>query len=221
MSELVYRERPADGEPRGLLVLHHGRGTSEHDLLPLADELDPARRLHAFTPRAPLQLRGWPGNHWYVVPRVGYPDPTTFHASYRALAAFHDAVWERTGIGPERTVLGGFSMGTVMSYALGLAHDRPPPAGILAFSGFVPSVEGWYPSTADRVGTRAFIAHGRADPVIEVGFGRAARDLLSDAGLAVEYHESDVGHQIDPVNVPLAREWLEATLPVTTPQARP
>jgi phospholipase/carboxylesterase len=221
VSDLVYRERPAEGQPEGLLVLHHGRGTSEHDLLPLAEELDPARRLHAVTPRAPLQLPGWPGHHWYVVPRVGYPDPATFHASYEALAAFHDSLWERTGIAPGRTVLGGFSMGSVMSYALGLAHDRPPPAGILAFSGFVPTVEGWQPSTADRGAMRVFIAHGRADRVIEVGFGRAARDLLSGAGLPVEYHESEVGHQIDPANLPRAREWLAATLPATTSQPRP
>jgi phospholipase/carboxylesterase len=212
VTDLVYRERPASGEPEGLLVLHHGRGTDEHDLLPLADELDPARRLHAVTPRAPLRLRGWPGYHWYVVPRVGYPDPDTFAASFAALASFHDELWERTGIGPERTVLGGFSMGTVMSYALGLPQDRPAPAGILAFSGFVPLVEGWQPSPADRGGLRAFIAHGRLDPVIEVGFGRAARELLSGAGLQVDYVESDVGHQIDPRNVPRARDWLGATL---------
>src|ERR1700704_1372227 len=142
MTDLVFRERPADGDPAGLLVLHHGRGADEHDLLSLADVLDPQRRLHVATPRAPLQLPGWPGNHWYMVPRVGYPDPETFHASYRQLAAFHDELWPRTGIAPAATVLGGFSMGSVMSYSLGLGRDRPTPAGILAFSGFVPIVDG-------------------------------------------------------------------------------
>ena len=74
----------------GLLVLHHGRGSDENDLLSLADVLDPERRLHVVTPRAPLELPGWPGFHWYVVPRVGYPDPETFHRAYDELAAFHD-----------------------------------------------------------------------------------------------------------------------------------
>ena len=77
---------PPPASPSGLLVLHHGRGADEHDLLGLADVLDPERRLHVVTPRAPLQLPGWPGNHWYVVPRVGYPDHDTFHAAYAALA---------------------------------------------------------------------------------------------------------------------------------------
>jgi phospholipase/carboxylesterase len=192
-------------------VLHHGRGADENDLLSLADVLDPERRLHVVTPRAPLELPGWPGYHWYVVPRVGYPDPETFHAAYRALAAFHDALWDRTGLTPERTVLGGFSMGTVMSYSLGLGADRPAPAGILAFSGFVPVVEGWEPSFEARERLRVFIAHGRSDPIMEIAFAYGARDLVEGAGLAVEFHESDAGHQIDPAHVPAATAWLRDT----------
>jgi phospholipase/carboxylesterase len=212
MSRLTYRERPADGNPAGLLVLHHGRGADEQDLLALGDVLDPQRRLHVATPRAPLTLPGWPGYHWYVVPRVGYPDPDTWHASYEALGEFHDELWQRTGLTPGETVLGGFSMGSVMSYSLGLGADRPAPAGILAFSGFVPVVEGWQPSLADRRELRAFIAHGRNDPIMAVDFGRRARDLLQAGGLDVEYHESDAAHHIDPAHVPAAVDWVAATL---------
>ena len=212
MSALVYRERPSEREPAGLLVLHHGRGADEHDLLPLGDTLDRERRLHVVTPRAPLTLPGWPGYHWYVVPRVGFPDPDTFRAAYDALAAFHDELWERTGIAPSRTVLGGFSMGSVMSYSLGLGPDRPAPAGLLAFSGFVPVVEGGEPDLAGRAGLRAFVTHGRSDPIMDVAFGRRARDLLLDAGLDVEYPESDAGHHIDPAHLPAAVDWLGATL---------
>jgi phospholipase/carboxylesterase len=209
---LEYLERPADGGAEGLLVLHHGRGTDAHDLLGLADMLDPARRMHVVTPRAPLSLPGSPGFHWYLVPRVGYPDHETFHAARRALAELHDELWDRTGVGPAATVLGGFSMGSVMSYAMGLGADRPAPAGILAFSGFVPIVEDWEPSFADREGTRLFIAHGENDPIMEVGFARSARRLAEEGGLEVTYHESAVAHQIDPAHVPLAAEWLAATV---------
>jgi phospholipase/carboxylesterase len=208
MSQLHYAERPAAGQPDGLLVLHHGRGTDERDLIGLADVLDPARRLHVAAPRGPLQMDGWPGYHWYVVPRVGYPDPDTFHASVRMLGEFHDELWERTGIGPDRTVFGGFSMGTVMSYAMGLSADRAAPAGILAFSGFVPTVSRWEPSLQDLQDLRVWIAHGRQDPVIGVEFGRRAAELLRAGGLEVEYHESDAGHQIDPAQIPSAVSWL-------------
>jgi phospholipase/carboxylesterase len=208
MTDLIYRERLASGTPEGLLVLHHGRGTDEADLLGLADVLDPERRLHVATPRAPLSIPGWPGYHWYVVPRVGYPDPDTFHASFRQLADFHDELWERTGVGPDRTVLGGFSMGSVMSYSLGLAPDRPAPAGILAFSGFIPTVAGWSADLSGRPDLRVYIAHGRQDPIMDVSFAREARAALVAGGIDVSYHESDAAHHIDPAHVPDAVAWV-------------
>jgi phospholipase/carboxylesterase len=207
MTELFYRERLAQVDAVGLLILHHGRGADELDLLPLGDALDPERQLHVVTPRAPLAIPGNPGYHWYRVPRVGFPDAETFHRAYGDLAEFHDELWRRFELGPERTVLGGFSMGSVMSYSLGLGYDRPAPAGVLAFSGFVPTVEGWQPEIPRR--TPAFIAHGRVDPVIDVEFARIAKALLEDAGMSVEYHESDVGHTIDPSTIRPAAEWLK------------
>jgi phospholipase/carboxylesterase len=99
-----------------------------------------------------------------------------------------------------------------MSYSLGLAASRPAPAGILAFSGFLPVVEGWQPSLADRADMRVFIAHGRQDPIMQVEFARQARELIEAGGLPVEYQESDAGHHIDPAHVPAAVEWVGATL---------
>lgn len=222
MAPLVTVERLADGQPTGLLVLHHGRGTDENDLLPIAGVLDPDRRLQVVAPRAPLTLPGWPGHHWYTVPRVGYPDPATFADAYRGLADLHDELWKRTGLSPAETILAGFSMGSVMSYALGLGGDRPTPAGILAFSGFVPTVEGWTADLTGREQLRVFAAHGRRDAVIDVGFARSAHELLAGAGIAVEYHESEVAHQIDPVHLGLARTWLERTLTLAhTPRLVP
>src|ERR1700679_3515402 len=209
---LVTVERPAAGEPEGLLVLHHGRGTDENDLIGLADVLDPGARRRAVSGRRPPTVPGWPGYHWYLVPRVGYPDRPTFDASRAALAELHDRLWEETGVGPERTVLGGFSMGSVMSYAMARGADRPAVAGVLAFSGFVPTVDGWEPSLADRQGTRAFIAHGRRDPIMDIEFARCARELLEQGGLEVEYRETELGHQIDPAHIADATAWLRETL---------
>jgi phospholipase/carboxylesterase len=209
MDSLTFQERPAADDAAGLLVLHHGRGADEHDLLGLGEMLDQDRRWHVVTPRAPLDLGG--GYHWYLVPRVGYPDPETFHAAFGALAALHDELWERTGIAPENTVFGGFSMGSVMSYSMGLAGDRPKPAGILAFSGFIPTVDGWQPDLASRNDLPVFIAHGRRDPIMEIDFARRAKALLEAGGLRVEYHESDAGHEIDPTHLRAATDWLAGT----------
>jgi phospholipase/carboxylesterase len=212
MSNLDYQHRAAAGDPQGLLVLHHGRGSNQHDLIGLADVIDPQCRFEVFTPAGPLVLDGWPGRHWYVVPRVGYPDPRTFAESYRRLGEFHDWLWQQTGIGPERTILGGFSMGAVMSYATGLGPGRPQPAGIMALSGFVPTVEGWTPELASRAGLPVFTAHGRNDPVISVEFARHATALLKAAGLDVEYRESDSAHNIDPADIGPLIDWLDRTL---------
>jgi phospholipase/carboxylesterase len=213
--ELV--EREAAGAAAGLLVLHHGRGSDERDMLGLGNALDPDRRLHLVAPRGPLTLVGSPGYHWYRVPLVGYPDPDTFRAAYGELAELHEQLWERTGLGPERTVLGGFSMGSVMSYALGLGPDRPSPAGLLIFSGFIPTVEGWSPSTESRSRLPVWIAHGRRDPVMSIEFAREARRLLEAAGLAVDYRESDAGHQITAPDARAAAEWLTRVAAVPPP----
>lgn len=213
IPELVYRERPADGDPDGLLVLHHGRGADEHDLIGLADVLDPARRLHVVTPGAPLRVPGWPGKHWYVVPRVGYPDPDSFRSTYLGLSAFHDGLWERTGIAPARTILGGFSMGSVMSHATGLGPGRPVVAGILGMSGFVPTVEGWTPDLAARAATRVLNAHGRGDQVIGFAFAERARALVESGGLDLTALTHDGGHHIAPEHVPAIAEWVGETLP--------
>ena len=65
-GDLVVRERPADGEAEGALVLFHGRGADENDLFPLLDVLDPERRRHGYCPRGPLSLPPG-GAHWYAV----------------------------------------------------------------------------------------------------------------------------------------------------------
>lgn len=210
---LAHRLRPAAGTPDGALVLLHGRGTDEHDLQPLADALDPDRRLVAITPRAPLTFAGQPGAHWYVVRRVGFPDEATFVPAYARLAAWLDALPDALGVPWSRTVLGGFSQGTAMSFALGLGPGRPAPAGILALSGFMPDVPGHEPVLDGREGFPVAIAHGSLDPVISVAFARTARDRLVAAGADVLYRESPVPHTIDPGVVPDLRAWLAARLP--------
>ncbi|NLT07521.1 MAG: phospholipase [Solirubrobacterales bacterium] len=211
LGALAHRVREPAGDPEGLLVLHHGRATSEDDLFPLLDLLDPDRRLIGVTPRGPLALPPG-GAHWYVVPRVGYPDPETFSATYATLGAWHDALAAATGVPPERTVLGGFSQGTVMSYALGLGPDRPRPAGILAMSGFVPTVPGWTPDL-DRPLPRVAIGHGSADPIIGVEFARSARDLLEGAGADVLYREYPLAHSVDGHFLGEAAAWLADVVP--------
>ena len=204
---LAHLVRKPAGEPAGALVLFHGRGTSEHDLFPLLDALDPKRRLVGLTPRGPLSLPPG-GAHWYVVRQVGYPEPDTFLPTYTAVSEWLDGL----GVAAERTVLGGFSQGSVMSYALGLGRGRPRPAGVIALSGFVPNVEGFELDLSLPLPPVA-IGHGTFDPVIDVSFGRQARRLLEAAGADVRYRESPLSHTVDPDFLRELAPWLEAVLP--------
>jgi phospholipase/carboxylesterase len=204
--------REPAGEPEGALILNHGRGTDERDLYDLLEVLDPGRRLLGITPGAPLTNIPPGGRHWYVVPRVGYPDPETFHRSYELLTGFLDETLEARGIGWDRAVIGGFSMGTVMSYAVGLGEGRPSPAGILALSGFLPTVEGWHPELEGREGLPVLIHHGTQDAVMEVGFGRAANETLKRGGLDVTYIETDAGHWVPPELLERFEEFVARVL---------
>lgn len=216
IDALVHRLRPARGEPEGALVLLHGRGTSEHDLFPLLDLLDPERRLAGVTPRGPLVLPPG-GAHWYVVREVGFPDPATFQPTYERLCAWVDALPAALGVPLARTVLGGFSQGAVMAYALALGRGRPAPAGLLALSGFVPRLDGLELDLSGREGFRAALGHGTHDPIINVGFGRDARALLERAGAVVTWRESPLPHTLDPDFLPVLRDWLADTLAAARP----
>ena len=205
VTQLRFLERPAAGEPAGALVLLHGRGADEHDLFPLLDALDPDRRLLGITPRAPLSLPPG-GAHWYRLGGIPTPDPETFFPTFEAAAAFLEGL----PVPIDRVVLGGFSQGAVMSWALGLGAGRPRPAAIIALSGFMPEVEGFELDLTGLDGYPIAVAHGLLDPVIPVEFGRTAAERVRDAGAELLWRETPVPHTIDPGVIPELQAFVAA-----------
>jgi phospholipase/carboxylesterase len=205
--------RPAAAQPEGLLVLFHGRGADERDLFPLLDLLDPERRLLGVAPRGPLHLPPG-GAHWYAVKEIGYPDPETFTETFALASAWLDDLAAEAGIPAERTVLGGFSQGAVMTYALGLGAGQPRPAGLIALSGFMPTVPGFELDLESPL-PRIAVGHGALDPVISVEWGRDARSRLEEAGADVTYGESPhMAHSIDQAFFGALPAWVADTLGV-------
>lgn len=201
MSEpLLSREVPARaGEPpHPVLLLLHGRGADERDLVPLADALDP--RLRCVSARAPFSLPGF-GYQWYEMERVGSPDPRTFGESLRLAGALA----ERLAAGAPQVIACGFSQGAVMAAAL-LAHFPQHVAAAALLSGYL-AVE---PQAA--AGRPVFIGHGLHDPVIPVGFGRQAAQRLTAAGAVVSAHEYPFAHSTSPAELADLDAWLKQRL---------
>ena len=201
MDDLLYRARDVP-DPEGLIVLLHGRGADGNDLFPLLEYLDRGRRCSGITPQAPLRLP--PGGfHWYALGGIPTPDPQTFHSSFELLGGWLDAAVEATGLGYERLVLGGFSQGGVMSYALALARGRPRPGGLLVMSSFLPRVDG-LDLDLDDVPLRVAIGHGTLDDIIGVEWGREASERLPGA----LYREYPLPHAVDPRFLQELSSWL-------------
>jgi phospholipase/carboxylesterase len=108
-------------------------------------------------------------------------------------------------------VLGGFSQGGVMAYTVGLGEGRPRPAALTVFSSFIPTVEEFSLDLSPPLPPVA-IGHGTLDPVIEVEWGRRAKELLERAGAEVLYRETPMYHQIDPDFAHEVAAWLGANL---------
>ncbi len=210
-SELEHLVRESQGEPAGALVLIHGRGADEYDLYPLLDMLDPERRLVGATPRGPLALPPG-GAHWYQVARVGYPDPATFWPTLETLSTWFDGFLSERGLTHDQVVLGGFSQGAVMAYSVGLGKGRSRPAMIAAFSGFIPTVDDFELDLTELGGYPVAIGHGTHDPIIEVEWGRRAKETLEAAGADVKYRESPMPHTIDPEWIDEVRGFVAAAL---------
>jgi phospholipase/carboxylesterase len=200
--------RHADDEPSGALVLLHGRGADEHDLFPLLDLLDPERRLLGITPRAPLSLPPG-GAHWYRLGGIPTPEPETFLASARLLAALVDEL----PVPIDRVVLGGFSQGCVMSWATALGPGRPRPAGIIGMSGFLPRVPGFALDLGRAEGLPVAVAHGSLDPVIPALFGAEAANAMEAAGADLTRLETPVPHTVDPAWLAPLRALVDSAIP--------
>jgi phospholipase/carboxylesterase len=174
------------------LILLHGRGADEEDLIDLTRHYDP--RFLVISARAPVALP-YGGYTWYDVGHAGSPEPLTFRSSCEKLWQFTDDALAAYPVDPAQVYLLGFSMGSVMSYALSLA--RPALIrGVVAQSGYVPEGTHLEFRWGETGHMEYFISHGTEDDVIPVSFARRARELFAGSRAAVTYREYPGGHTI-------------------------
>jgi phospholipase/carboxylesterase len=190
------------------LILLHGRGADEEDLLGLSSFLD--KRLLCISARAPFDF-SYGGYTWYDIGQVGVPLPGMFDESYAKLVTFVDDVLRQYPVDPKQLYLFGFSMGAVMSYALSLTKPELF-RGVSANSGYVPEGTQLRFRWRDLAGKSFLIAHGEHDQVIPVQMARRAKELFAASNATVEYREYPMDHQISDESVADAAAWLKKLL---------
>jgi phospholipase/carboxylesterase len=199
--------------PHPALILVHGRGSNEDDLLGLVPYLDP--RFFVLSVRAPLDFPNG-GFTWYSMEEVGTPHPGEFMESYARLERFVRDAKSSYPIDPEKTFLLGFSMGSVMS--LGFALSRPLEVrGVVAHSGYVPENLPLTFSWEGLDACRFFVAHGLEDPVIPIRYGRRTNQILAEKGADLTYKEYPIGHQVSEESINDLATWLTTVLDDQSP----
>ena len=193
---LTHRTHPAvvGAEPHPALLLLHGRGADESDLLPLAGELDP--RLFTVSARAPFRFP-WGGYAWYHLDSngVGFPEDGSLQRSLDLLRQLIDELIEAYPVDPRRLYVGGFSMGAAMAGSLALLQPERV-SGAIVLSGYLPLRAGLPFRPQDAAGRPFFESHGTLDQVIPVSFARETREFLKGTPVALTYREYPIGHEI-------------------------
>src|SRR5512141_322756 len=211
-TSLVHRiVLPEDGTVKRhpALIMLHGRGADEEDLLGLAEVLD--RRFLLLSPRAPFPFSDGGGFTWYDVGQVGQPEPKMFRESYDLLSTFVSDALEQYPIDPAKVFLFGFSMGTVMSFALALTQPSLF-RGVVANSGYIPERTHLQLRWKDLERTEFLIIHGTMDPVIPVAMGRRSDELFRASNASYQYREYPMAHQISDESLAEIDSWLRHRL---------
>lgn len=197
----------ASGNPRSTVVLLHGWGANDRDLLSIAQELNLPDCQFIF-PNATFAHPGMPGARmWYELgSQLEFDrDPDGIAASRTAIAELLDRVAIETNIPLSRTVLAGFSQGGAMTLDVG---TRLPLAGLVSMSGYLHA-----DLDADAVTIKpALVMHGSADPVVPFGAAGRVCNALKQVGIEVEFHEFAIGHGICPEEIAVLRTFLVTIL---------
>ncbi|MCY0388178.1 dienelactone hydrolase family protein [Robbsia sp. Bb-Pol-6] len=216
--EIVHDTAP---NPMFSVIWMHGLGADGSDFVPLIPELrlPPGTAMRFIFPHAPHIPVTWNGGHvmpaWYDIVSV---DDEKRHADVAGVAKSREriraliAAENARGVPSERIVLAGFSQGGAMAYTVGLTHPQSL-AGILALSTYIPVPElvGAEWQDAQRT-TPIFAAHGTQDNVVPLTLGERARDMIVEAGFALEWHTYPMAHSLCAEEVGAISAWLQARL---------
>lgn len=188
-----------------VLLLLHGTGGTEHDLLPLVERIAPGAGHLA--PRGPVQEHGM--NRWFRRFGEGVFDVDDVIRRAGELADFVEWAREHHGVRDRRLIAVGFSNGANIALAAALLHPGVVPA-IVAFSGMYP-LEG-RTVEADLSGSSVALFNGKDDAMAPFDSVIRLHSILESRGAEVDLDAREGGHGIHPTEVIGAAAWITSTL---------
>jgi phospholipase/carboxylesterase len=207
------------GEAVASVVVLHGLGADGTDFLPFADEIDlsaigPVRWLLPRAPVRPVTVNnGYRMRAWYDIYAFGAQttspreDDAGLRESFAAVHGLIDREIAR-GVPANHIVLAGFSQGCAITLGAGLRYGQRL-AGLVGMSGYLPIAS---TTAAERKDANAltpiFMAHGKRDPVIDIGRAAASRDALTSLGYGIEWHEYAMEHSVSAEEVAELQRFL-------------
>ena len=198
MSELVHRFEP--GSSGDTLLVLHGTGGDENDLIPLAQRV--AQNDNLLSPRGPVLENGMP--RFFRRLDIGVFDEEDLVRRAGDLGRFVRAAADRYGFDPARVRALGYSNGANMAAAL-LLLDPALLSGAALLRAVLPIIP---PRPPLLSGKSVFIAAGRRDPYSSIERVEALATRLRDAGAAVDLRWSERGHELEPVEIDQTAAWL-------------
>jgi phospholipase/carboxylesterase len=208
LARHAHVHHPAEPDVTTTLVLLHGTGGDEHQLVDLGRLLAPGAGLLGVRGNV---LEGGGTTRWFRRLREGVFDTDDVVRRTDDLAAFLTAAVEAYDIDPTGLVVVGFSNGANTGAALLLRHPDLVRAGVL-----VSAVLPVDPDPApDLTGHAVLMVQGRADPYAPVDRAEALAALLADAGASVEVAWHDDGHALGRAQADVAAGWLRRWMAAT------
>jgi predicted esterase len=192
---------PAGQAGAPTLLLLHGTGGNEHDLLPLGRLMPGANLL---SPRGQVLENGMP--RFFRRLAEGVFDVDDLKQRAGNLAAFIQASADQYGFDPSNVVALGYSNGANIASAVMLLHPGVLAGGVL-LRAMVPLEPQPMPVIT---GTRVCISNGEQDPTIPAPETERLARLLQRAGADVEVHWQPAGHQLMPADFAVAKTWLQS-----------
>lgn len=202
----VHRFIPAAAPAPALtLLLLHGTGGSENDLLGLGRTILPGAAL--LSPRGNVLENGMP--RFFRRLAEGVFDLDDLRRRTHELAGFIREAADAYGLDPTRVIAVGYSNGANIAASVLLLRPEALAAAAL-LRAMVPLVPDQPP---DLAGKRVLIASGERDPIVPAAQTRQLASMLSAAGADVTTHLAPAGHELTPGDVSAVHDWLRAIAP--------